>query len=1023
MASRVQSEKPKNENGFRLSRRDFLKVSAITAAVAAAGYAASKNFGFDIFSPANYEQLQPGYQYSYAPSMCGICSSVCDILVNVEQNGNYIRAREIDGNPLSTLNYGKVCARGRSGTLITYNKDRLKKPLIRTGPKGTWAFREAEWDEAIQYILQKFQELNVQPWEIVLSGGAIPCGNYKPEFIPFTFAAQIPTMAASPMQACLFGEHLGINLTIGTFDIHGDELADDFEHSSLIVVWGNNGNPAGVFVNKGSRFGKGLANGAFVIVLDPRQSEVASKADLWIPVKPGSDLAIAMGLIKYLIDNNYYDDYFTRYHTNAPFLVYQENGVYVPYTANYEDGTVQAFYVYDEISQSIVQVPPYTNTNMYSVNGQTIKPALRVQNLTTPDGKQLITVFQALEQAVSQFTIDYVAQIADVDKSLIEEFYFRVGTMRPIDIASGQKGQEGSYTTMWRKAIGIIMALTGNIDVRGGWIYSGDHREGAIQLFQTYTSMVNSGQVKPGILIQRPQVLMSVPVLNLPGQMMQYVATALAYCNPSFWQHGYPAVWCAYNSTLTSQGLKPAAAFSLFPDTGVYEATQGQVKWNGQPYNIKVILTCCVNAAKNMQESSWKQILQNTFVIMIDVFPTDTALYADVILPDATYIEREEPITGRGATPDSGYRRRWQAIPRVYPYTIPELDLFVLLSYKLGFFEQYVTWMANALGLPADQLLQAMQKEMTPFLQYLEKYGTYPRWGEFVGKAFADVQSQIIAQQLNTTPEDVLNKLRTEGVITVKTFEDYVQNNERIPWNIPAGLPTGRIEIYSTILYYYVIQNFGYDPTWDPILAYVPPNWNAGYAVTPGKFVEPQPPYNDPTFKPTPPEMFYISFKVPPIAYTFTTNVPTLEAITSNSYHTNIYQFAWINKKTAQSLGINEGDWIAIISKLTGAKLIVRAHLTEWIRPDTIGVPEPWGQSNPALTYSTRSLKNFGNKAITHLWPQSYDPLTGHRMIQQFTVIVRKATPDEISEYTQLAQVQTQETIPSQENIPGNYTT
>ncbi|MCQ4343347.1 MAG: twin-arginine translocation signal domain-containing protein, partial [Sulfolobales archaeon] len=114
MAPRVESEKQKNENGFRLSRRDFLKVSAITAAVAAAGYAASKNFGFDIFSPANYEQLQPGYQYSYAPSMCGICSSVCDILVNVEQNGNYIRAREIDGNPLSTLNYGKVCARGRS---------------------------------------------------------------------------------------------------------------------------------------------------------------------------------------------------------------------------------------------------------------------------------------------------------------------------------------------------------------------------------------------------------------------------------------------------------------------------------------------------------------------------------------------------------------------------------------------------------------------------------------------------------------------------------------------------------------------------------------------------------------------------------------------------------------------------------------------------------------------------------------------------------------------------------------------
>ncbi|MGC9145466.1 MAG: molybdopterin-dependent oxidoreductase [Nitrososphaeria archaeon] len=1007
-----------------VARRDFIKItgSAIVAAgIAYAIGAAEGKFSFNLLSlQTDYEQPLPGYSYTYSPTMCGICSSVCDALVYVEQKGNYIRAVEIDGNPNSSLNFGKLCARGRSGTMITYNKDRIKKPLIRTGPKGTWSFKEATWDEAISYIKQKMQELNVQPWEIAMAGGAIPCANYRPELIPFMIASQIPNMAGSPMQPCLFGEQLGINLTVGSFDAHGLDLVDDFEYSPVIVLWGSNGNPAGVFVNKGARFGKGLENGAYVIVIDPRVSEAASKADLWIPAKPGSDLAIAMGLINYLIENNYYDDDFVRYYTNAPFLGYEENGIIHPYVSTYEDGTVKAFKVYDEISGKIVDVPPYTNTNAYTVDGVRIIPALHVSGLQTQDGKPLKTFFMFLSDRVSSFSIDYVSKLADVDSSLIKEFYNKVAMASPVEIGTGLRGSQGSYTTQWRRATAIIMALKGSIDVRGGWLYSGAWRESAYQLYQAYNSAVSSGKIKPGILIQRPEVLMSVPVMNLPGQMMQYVATALVFNNPNFWQHGHPSVVAAYNSTLISQGLKPAAAYSLFPDTGIYEAINNKVQWNNQPYNIKMIMTCCVNPAKDMQESEWKEILSNTFVVMIDVLPTDTTLYADVILPDATYIERDEPITDRGATPDSGYRKRWQAVPRVYPYAIPELDTFVLLSYELGFFNEYITVMANALGLPADQLMAAMQKEMQPYLKQLESTGTYPVWGEFTGKAFNEVQSAIIASKLNVKPEDVMNQLKTQGVITVNTWDDYVRNNMRVPWNIPAALPTGRIEIYSTILYYYVVKNFGYDRTWDPLIQYVPPDWNAGYAVSPGTYQQPSAPYSDPAFKPTPPEFFHVEYKVPQIAYIYTADIPVLYALTSNSYHKNILQYIWMNKDVAKRMGLNEGDWIVVTNNITGAQIAARVHLTEMIRPDTIGVPMPWGQSNPAQSYSINSLESFGNKAVTEIWTKSYDPLTGHRMIQQFTVNVRKATAAEISQFTAAAEVLTE--LPSQESTAPNYT-
>ncbi|HEU16697.1 MAG TPA: twin-arginine translocation signal domain-containing protein, partial [Nitrososphaeria archaeon] len=158
-------------SGVSVDRRDFLKLSGAVAGSAALLYAAKKlSAGFDLnflsLTPQGYdaETLQPNWTYTYVPGICGICSSTCDVITTVEKSpdGSYVRAIEIDGNPLSPLNRGKVCARGRSGAFLTYNKDRIKTPLIRTGPKGTWAFKEATWEEAVGYILNTMKQNNVQ---------------------------------------------------------------------------------------------------------------------------------------------------------------------------------------------------------------------------------------------------------------------------------------------------------------------------------------------------------------------------------------------------------------------------------------------------------------------------------------------------------------------------------------------------------------------------------------------------------------------------------------------------------------------------------------------------------------------------------------------------------------------------------------------------------------------------------------------------------------------------------------------
>ncbi|ARM75324.1 molybdopterin-dependent oxidoreductase [Acidianus manzaensis] len=1017
------------KNEFRLSRRGFLKLTGTVAVAAGVAYLVNK-YNFAIFSqadPVDDEQLQPGWQYSYIPNVCAFCSSTCDILVSTEYKNGYIRATEIDGNPLSPLNKGKICPRGRSGIFRTYNVDRLKVPLIRTGPKGTWSFKEATWEEAFNYIQQKMKELNVQPYEFLLIGGALPCANYKRQFIPFTLGTQMPNINGTPMQSCMFSLQQPVGFVIGGFDLHATDVMDDMTNSSLIIAWGSSSFPVGIFVNRAVRFGEGIANGAYVISIDPRMGEAASKANLWIPAKPGSDIYIAMAIINYLIQNNYYDADFVRYYTDSPFLAYEENGVVKLLEDDYSDGTVKAYYVYDEISGQIVEVPPFSNSNKTDINGNLIKPALNAPQNLTFNGQQVQTVFQFLAQDVSSYTLEYASQVADVPLSQLQELAFRIGTMKPMTIITGLKGFWSDQAPQFRKAIAIIMTLTGNIDIRGGWVYSGAYREGVISTVNAYNEAIQNGESKPGILLQRPEILSKVPLLDLPGELLTIYAIIYAYNNPSFWSTGYPSLWYAYNQTLKQQGKKPAAAFALFVDTGAYEAYKGQVLWNGQQYKPKVAMSWG-GSPFNFKWDQYKQILENTFYIMIDILPTEASLYADVILPDVSYLERDEDFRYDGPAMDYAIRGRWQAIPIVWPNTANGLDLFVMFAYMLGqqAGNSYVEWMANSHNIDKEVFKQVIQEEMPKYQQYLMQNNGYPPWGSFTADAWRSAEVSYLSQQLDIPEDQILKILRNNGVFIINTVDEFFNNNQRIPWNLPAATPTGRIEVYSTVLYYYVIQNYGYDPIFDPIIAEVPPNWNSGYAVQPGVYVTPQAPYNDPTFKPTPPEMFYIEYKVPQFAYTSSTDNPLLMSIASDSYHKDILQRAWIHPNTASQLGIQEGDWIAIERwKLpnqdgTIPKLVMKAHITSWIRPDTIGVPEPYGQRNPALTTSIKAVSEAGNKPVSELWPPSYNPLGGFRQSEQFTVYVRKATQDEINEATQLASVQTEDTTPAQTSVSQN---
>ena len=213
----------------RLSRRAFLKTTAYGAA------------GLTLLSPATQfvknaaakdETLE---EVSY--SICNFCSSLCNLRVTTHTRNGEKRVVKLDGNPHSTLNRGKICARGQAGLRQTYDTDRLKTPLIRVAgsKRGDYAFRAATWDEAYAYIAEKNKAAGIQPWEWTMVGGWTSCIFYMNWAVPFAMANEIPNIVASPMQHCVTTGHIGTDLVTGNFNIH-DELLPKVELGGIRII-------------------------------------------------------------------------------------------------------------------------------------------------------------------------------------------------------------------------------------------------------------------------------------------------------------------------------------------------------------------------------------------------------------------------------------------------------------------------------------------------------------------------------------------------------------------------------------------------------------------------------------------------------------------------------------------------------------------------------------------------------------------------------------------------------------------
>ncbi|MFV0437314.1 MAG: molybdopterin-dependent oxidoreductase [Desulfopila sp.] len=320
-------------------------------------------------------------------SYCGLCHPRCGTLLHLE-NGKVVK---VTGDPDHPITRGVICERGRLMLDHLYHPQRLNYPLKRVGQKGENRWERISWDQALDEVAQKLSELREQ---------------YGAETLTFTHGTKRTYHWDCRRFFNLFGSPntCGVN-TICMCPSYATEFAtyggmvlgSEIPAAKCIVVWGNNASqssPTGL----AAKIVAARKNGAQLIVIDPRRTLEAEKADLWLQIRPGTDLALMLGWIRLILAEDLYD---------------------------------QAFVA------------------------------------------QWTVGFEALQEAVEPYTPEMVAEISMVPARLVSQSARMYATNSPAVIPFGLGlDKQGVNSTQCARARAILRAITGNLKIPGGEVFS-----------------------------------------------------------------------------------------------------------------------------------------------------------------------------------------------------------------------------------------------------------------------------------------------------------------------------------------------------------------------------------------------------------------------------------------------------------------------------------------------------------------------------------------------------------------------
>jgi thiosulfate reductase/polysulfide reductase chain A len=283
----------------QLSRRRFLKISAATVGAGAVGSQVP------VVSSLAMGTKPPAGKVETIPTYCEMCFWKCGGIAHVRDG----KLWKFTGNPLDPMSKGRLCPRGTGAVGTHYDPDRVSKPLIRTGERGKEQFKAVTWDEALNHVADRMKKIAAEhgPESIALwkhGSGA--------RFFEHVMRAYGCINKAAPSFAqCRGPRDIGYLLTFGA-GVGSPEPTDMINTRCLVLIGTHLGE--NMHNTQVQEFAQAVANKATIIVVDPRFSVAASKAKYWLPIRPGTDMALVLAWLNVLVAEGLYDKDFVARH-------------------------------------------------------------------------------------------------------------------------------------------------------------------------------------------------------------------------------------------------------------------------------------------------------------------------------------------------------------------------------------------------------------------------------------------------------------------------------------------------------------------------------------------------------------------------------------------------------------------------------------------------------------------------------------------------------------------------------------
>lgn len=399
-----------------LTRRSFAQAATLAGAAAAIG----------VSMPNALVETEPAYadepvETKVVKTSCHGCIQMCPVRAYIE-NGVVVK---LEGDPDAPVSRGSLCLKGLNQLHTMYSPRRVLHPLKRAGQRGENKWEVISWDEALDLAAEQITSTidKYGPYSFFASvGGGGSYSFMEAMTLPMAFGS--PTVFEPGCAQCYLPRYAMAKYMYGGNDqsVADNAVQEIFKvednKADTVVLWG-----AQPSVSQTAESGRGMAElraqGVKTIVVDPNFSPDAQKADVWLPVRPGTDTGLLLCWFRYIFENKLYNEEFTKFWTNLPFLIDPDTKLPVKAEELFEDF----------VSPTPENTPAYVCVDAASGEPKPFVFSLPENADVDPeifatveiDGKQYKSAGQIYKEEAEPWTLEHTAENCWLQADKIEE--------------------------------------------------------------------------------------------------------------------------------------------------------------------------------------------------------------------------------------------------------------------------------------------------------------------------------------------------------------------------------------------------------------------------------------------------------------------------------------------------------------------------------------------------------------------------------------------------------------------------